>query len=40
MVVLLAILTPALNTFVTATILPSVVADIGGLALCAWATVA
>src|SRR5438552_8588828 len=40
MVVLLAILTPALNTFITATILPSVVADIGGLALYAWATVA
>ena len=39
-VVLLAILTPALNTFITATILPSVVADIGGLALYAWATVA
>jgi predicted MFS family arabinose efflux permease len=40
MVVLLAILTPALNTFITATILPSVVADIGGLALYAWATIA
>jgi MFS family permease len=39
-VVLLAILTPALNTFITATILPSVVADIGGLALYAWATIA
>ena len=39
-VVLLAILTPALNTFITATVLPSVVADIGGLALYAWATIA
>ena len=39
-VVLLAILTPALNTFITATILPSVVMDIGGLALYAWATIA
>jgi predicted MFS family arabinose efflux permease len=39
-VVLLAILAPALNTFITATVLPSVVADIGGLALYAWATIA
>jgi predicted MFS family arabinose efflux permease len=39
-IVLLAILAPALNAFITATVLPSVVADIGGLALYAWATVA
>jgi predicted MFS family arabinose efflux permease len=39
-VLLLAILTPALNTFITATVLPSVVADIGGLALYAWGTIA
>ena len=39
-VVLLAILVPALNVFITATVLPSVVQDIGGLALYAWATMA
>jgi MFS family permease len=39
-VVLLGIFTPAVNTFITGTVLPSVVADIGGLALYAWATTA
>jgi MFS family permease len=39
-VVLLAILVPAVNVFITATVLPSVVQDIGGLALYAWATMA
>lgn len=38
-VVVLAILIPALNLFITVTLLPSVVADIGGLALYAWATI-
>ena len=41
--VLLSILSPAFSAFVTATVLPSVVAEIGGLALyagasSAWAT--
>ena len=39
-VLVLAILTPAGSLFITATALPSVVADIGGLALYAWATIA
>ena len=39
-VVLLAILAPAFSLFVTATALPSILADIGGLALYAWATIA
>lgn len=39
-VLILAILTPAGSLFITATALPSVVADIGGLALYAWATIA
>ncbi len=39
-VVLLGIFAPAVNTFITATVLPSVVAEIGGLALYAWATTA
>ena len=39
-VVLLAILAPALNLFITATALPTIVADIGGLALYAWVTIA
>ena len=39
-VLVLAILTPAVSLFITATALPSVVADIGGLALYAWATIA
>jgi MFS family permease len=39
-VLTLAILTPAGSLFITGTILPSVVADIGGLALYAWATIA
>ena len=38
--VLLSILSPAFSAFVTATVLPSVVADIGGLALYAWASTA
>jgi MFS family permease len=36
--VLIGIFAPAVNTFITATVLPSVVAEIGGLALYAWAT--
>jgi MFS family permease len=39
-VVFLAILVPATSLFVIATALPTVVADIGGLALYAWATIA
>jgi hypothetical protein len=39
-VVLIGIFAPAVNTFITATVLPSVVAEIGGLALYAWATTA
>ena len=39
-VVLLAVLAPAFSLFVTATALPSILADIGGLALYAWATIA
>ncbi|MBM4442907.1 MAG: MFS transporter [Candidatus Rokubacteria bacterium] len=39
-VVLLAILVPATSLFIIATALPTVVADIGGLALYAWATIA
>jgi MFS family permease len=40
LVVVLGILSPAVSAFVTATIMPSVVADIGGLALYAWVTTA
>ena len=39
-VVLIGTFAPAVNTFITATVLPSVVAEIGGLALYAWATTA
>jgi MFS family permease len=39
-VVFLAILTPAVSLFIIATALPTVVADIGGLALYAWASIA
>jgi MFS family permease len=39
-VVLLSILAPGVNVFITATILPTVVAEIGGLALYAWVTIA
>ena len=39
-VLVLAILAPALNTFIAATVMPSAVADIGGLPLYAWATIA
>jgi len=39
-VLVLAILTPAGSLFMVATALPSVIADIGGLALYAWATIA
>ncbi|HUG36700.1 MAG TPA: hypothetical protein VML54_07105, partial [Candidatus Limnocylindrales bacterium] len=38
--VLLSILSPAFSAFITATVLPSVVAEIGGLALYAWASTA
>ena len=37
-VVLLGTFAPAANTFITATVLPSVVREVGGLALYAWAT--
>src|SRR5262245_49301741 len=39
-VVLLGILTPAINSFITSTVLPSAVAEIGGLAIYAWASTA
>ena len=39
-VVLAGILGPAINTFITATVLPSVVREIGGLSLYAWAATA
>jgi MFS family permease len=39
-VLLVGIFGPAVNTFITATVLPSVVRDIGGLSLYAWATTA
>src|SRR5262245_24148793 len=39
-VVLVGIFGPAVNTFITATVLPSVVGEIGGLPLYAWATTA
>jgi MFS family permease len=39
-VVLVGIFGPAVNTFITATVLPSVVKEIGGLSLYAWATTA
>jgi MFS family permease len=39
-VLVLGILAPALNTFIAATVMPSAVADIGGLPLYAWATIA
>jgi len=39
-VVFLAILAPAVSLFIIATALPTVVADIGGLELYAWATIA
>lgn len=39
-VVVVGIFAPAVNTFITATVLPSVVREIGGLALYAWATTA
>jgi hypothetical protein len=37
---LLAILAPATSLFITATAMPSVVTDLGGLAIYAWATIA
>ena len=40
LVVVLSILAPAFSTFVTATILPSAIAEIGGLAIYAWASTA
>ena len=39
-VVLVGIFGPAVNTFITSTVLPSVVKEIGGLPLYAWATTA
>ena len=39
-VLVLGILAPALNTFIAATVMPSAVADIGGLPLYAWTTIA
>ena len=39
-VVILAILAPALNLFLTVTALPTILADIGGLALYAWTIIA
>jgi MFS family permease len=39
-VVVLSILAPAFSTFITATILPSAIAEIGGLAIYAWASTA
>ena len=39
-VLLVGIFGPAVNTFITATVLPSVVKEIGGLSLYAWATTA
>lgn len=39
-VVVVGIFAPAVNTFITATVLPTVVREIGGLALYAWATTA
>ena len=39
-VLMLAILAPATSLFITATALPSVVTDLGGLAIYAWATIA
>jgi Major Facilitator Superfamily len=40
LVVVLAILAPALSTFITATVLPSAIVEIGGVALYAWASTA
>jgi len=39
-VVVLGILAPAVSLFITATVLPSVIAEIGGLAIYAWASTA
>ena len=39
-VVVLSILAPAFSTFITATVLPSAIAEIGGLAIYAWASTA
>lgn len=39
-VVVLSILGPAFGTFITATVLPSAIAEIGGLAIYAWASTA
>jgi MFS family permease len=39
-VVVLSILGPAFSTFITATVLPSAIAEIGGLAIYAWASTA
>jgi MFS family permease len=39
-VVVLGILAPAFSTFITATVLPSAIAEIGGLAIYAWASTA
>jgi len=40
LVVVLCILAPAFSTFITATVLPSAIAEIGGLAIYAWASTA
>jgi MFS family permease len=40
LVIVLGVLTPAFGFFVTATVLPSVIADVGGLAFYAWASTA
>jgi len=39
-VVVLSILAPAFSTFITATVLPTAIAEIGGLAIFAWASTA
>ena len=39
-VVVLGILAPAFSAFITATVLPSAIAEIGGLAIYAWASTA
>src|SRR3989449_11555781 len=39
-VVVLGILAPAFSTFITATVLPSAIAEIGGVAIYAWASTA
>src|SRR3989442_13466226 len=39
-IVVLCILAPAFSAFITATVLPSAIAEIGGLAIYAWASTA